>query len=129
MSACFKAKFYEDWVSNSIRGLSFLCRLPDIRIAWINPWPNIFYSILFKKCWKSPHFHTCFSIFTLFFLSITIFKKSSTYACFYHFYLIKFGPVNQRHLSSLIIFHVIRHQEYSNLYFVESPYIFSRCGT
>ena len=25
-------------IENSIRRLSFLCRLPDIKIAWINPW-------------------------------------------------------------------------------------------
>ena len=39
-SICFKTKFYEDWVS--IRRLSFLYCLPDIRTAWINPcsWHN-----------------------------------------------------------------------------------------
>ena len=29
-----KIKFYDDWVWK----LSFSCRLPGIRIAWINPW-------------------------------------------------------------------------------------------
>ena len=27
---------------NSIRKLNFLCRLPGIKIAWINPWEFIF---------------------------------------------------------------------------------------
>ena len=35
---------------NSIRRLSFLCRLTDIKIAWINPWDG---SVLEEKCWRS----------------------------------------------------------------------------
>ena len=41
MPICFKIKLYEDWAWNlNYRRLSFLCRLPDIKIAWINPFPN-----------------------------------------------------------------------------------------
>ena len=34
---CFDIKFDEDWVWKLIRRLSFLCRLPDIKTARINP--------------------------------------------------------------------------------------------
>ena len=33
---------------NKIRRLSFLCRLMDIKIAWINPWYEMLTVILFK---------------------------------------------------------------------------------
>ena len=33
-----KQNFMKIEFENSIRRLSFLCRLPYIKIAWINPW-------------------------------------------------------------------------------------------
>ena len=33
----------------SIKRLSFLCRLPDIKIAWINPCPSMIYFTLNSK--------------------------------------------------------------------------------
>ena len=37
MPTCFKIKFVKIEFENSIRRLSFLCHLTDIKIAWINP--------------------------------------------------------------------------------------------
>ena len=37
MPTCFKIKFVKIEFENSIRRLSVLCHLTDIKIAWINP--------------------------------------------------------------------------------------------
>ena len=33
-----KQNFMKIEFENSVRRLNFMCRLPDIKIAWINPW-------------------------------------------------------------------------------------------
>ena len=38
---CFERIFMKIEFEDSIRRLSILCRLPDIKIAWINPWVKV----------------------------------------------------------------------------------------
>ena len=41
MAKCFKTKFYEDWVWKLNKKIESLCHLPDVKIAWINPYKLI----------------------------------------------------------------------------------------
>ena len=65
---------YKDWVLESVRGLSFLYRLPDIKIAWINPWGRVqLVSVNFTLC-----ITILFTFFVIFFKVCQEFELIST---------------------------------------------------
>ena len=52
MPKYFEIKFYKDWIENSIRRLSFLCCLTDIKIGWINPYKHTIFHSPFWLLWN-----------------------------------------------------------------------------
>ena len=44
-----KQNFMKIEIENSIRILSFLCHLPDIKIAWINPGKDVYVNSFFPR--------------------------------------------------------------------------------
>ena len=86
MPKCFKIKFYKIEFENSVRRLSFLCCLTDIKFAWINPCTyveKIDTTIFFLSVCITYTTATLWNIFQLLFVISR--EKKDNYISFIHF--------------------------------------------
>ena len=94
---------------NSIRRLSFLCRLTDIKITWINSWTG---ELLIKqmKNWKFLVIESNHHVYTKFNISILYYSANGSKQLTIYYKTIKKYMIMLRHFKKeLIVLYLTAH--------------------